>query len=53
VIILFLSIITDGLGYVRKPPRVEILHPPENVPREMADAATIITGIGITKDLES
>jgi hypothetical protein len=29
-----------------------ILHPPTNVPREMADAATIITGIGITKDLE-
>jgi len=25
---------------------------PKNVPREMADAATIITGIGITKDLE-
>jgi len=29
-----------------------ILHPPTNVPREMADAATIITGIGIAKDLE-
>jgi hypothetical protein len=29
-----------------------ILHPAKNGPRKMADAATIITGIGITKDLE-
>src|SRR5207245_7840639 len=27
-----------------------ILHPPMNVPREMADAAIIITGMGIIKD---
>lgn len=29
-----------------------ILHPPTNVPNEMADAATIITETGIAKDLE-
>jgi hypothetical protein len=40
-----------GLRSVKRNAIVRIiLHPPKNVPREMADAATIITGIGITKD---
>ena len=37
---------------IRKAIVLIIRHPPTNVPREMADAATIITGIGIIKALE-